>query len=152
MRKARRKFRKMISSRVRSPGFTLIEVLVALAIDTVAFVALYAAILQMVTATTLMQDKTLASWIAFDRITELRISGDFPSAGRTSDEIEMGGSNWFYTVEVRNTESDNLRQIIVTVALDDERDNILGLASGALPKIVRGPIGPNRGAAQGTVQ
>jgi general secretion pathway protein I len=149
MSKVQQKLPKMISRRELSAGFTLIEVLVALAIVTVSFVALYAAILQMVTATTLMQEKTLASWVAFDRITELRVGGEFPAAGSNSDEIEMGGINWFYTVEIRATESENLRQIIVQVARDDDRDNPLGLASGALPKIVRGPVETDPG---GTTQ
>jgi general secretion pathway protein I len=116
----------------RNRGFTLIEVLVAMSIVVVSFVAIYGVVLQMVGATTLMQEKTMASWVAFDRVTELRVSGDYPGEGSEDGLIEMGGSTWSYTREVRNTASEDLRQIIVKVSLEDEPDNILAMASGAL--------------------
>lgn len=131
----------MISSGTRQAGFTLIEVLVALSIVVVSFMALYSVIGQMVNATTLMQEKTLASWIAYDRITELRVSGEFPGVGEKSDDLEMGGTRWLYTVEIRATASEDLRQIIVTVAPEYDPERILGLASGALPRIKRGATG-----------
>lgn len=115
-----------------SSGFTLIEVLVAMAVVVLSFFALYGVILQMVTATTLMQEKTLASWIAFDRVTELRVTGEFPSAKEDEGTIEMGGTTWVFNREVRATESDDLRQIIVTVAPEDDPERVLGLVSGAL--------------------
>lgn len=113
-------------------GFTLIEVLVALAVVVVSFMAIYGVILQMVGATTLMQEKTLASWVAFDRITELRVAQEFPAAGKRKDVTEMGGVPWQYEIEIRTTDSDRIRQVIVKVAPESEPENIIGLASGAL--------------------
>jgi general secretion pathway protein I len=113
-------------------GFTLVEVLVALAVVVVSFMAIYGVILQMVGATTLMQEKTLASWVAFDRITELRVQQEFPDTGKRKDVTEMGGISWQYEIEIRATDSDNIRQVIVKVAPESEPENITGLASGAL--------------------
>lgn len=113
-------------------GFTLVEVVVALAIVAVSFMALYGVIMQMVNATTLMQEKTIASWIAFDQITELRLQTDLPGSAKSNGVTEMAGGTWLYSVELRATGSDTIRQVIVTVAPEDEPDRTLGLASGVI--------------------
>jgi general secretion pathway protein I len=115
-------------------GFTLIEVLVALAIVIIAFMAMFGSMMQVVAATTLMQEKTIATWIAFDRITELRVRKEFPDDDESNGEIEMAGNDWVYTVKINATESDNIRQVIVKVAAAQEPDNTLGIATGALIK------------------
>lgn len=113
-------------------GFTLIEVLVALSIVVVSFVALYSGLLQMVSAMTLMQEKTIATWIAYDRITELRVVNEYPDVGKSDGEVQMARTNWLYTREIRATQSDNIRQVIVRVAPEGDPGNYLGIASGAL--------------------
>jgi general secretion pathway protein I len=123
----------------RIRGFTLIEVLVALSIVVVSFVALYSGLLQMVSATTLMQEKTLATWVAYDRITELRIANEFPEVGESEGEFEMGRINWLYKTEIRATASDDIRQVIVRVAPQDEPETWLGIVSGALIRNVSRP-------------
>jgi len=119
-------------------GFTLIEVLVALSIVVVSFVALYSGLLQMVSAMTLMQEKTIATWIAYDRITELRVVNEYPDVGESDGEVEMARTNWLYTREIRATESDNIRQVIVRVAPEGDPGNYLGIASGALVRKTSG--------------
>ena len=123
-------------SRRQQNGFTLIEVLVALAVVVVSFVALYAVVLQMVRATSLMQNKTIASWIAFDQITELRVANEYPEAGNSEGDVEMARGVWLYRVEIKATESADVRQVIVRVSPENEPDTFLGLVSGVL---VRNP-------------
>jgi len=115
-------------------GFTLIEVLVALAIVIIAFMAMYGSMMQVIAATTLMQEKTIASWIAFDRITELRVTKQFPDDDESHGDIEMAGADWIYTIKINPTNSDNIRQVIVKVAPATDPDNFLGIATGALHK------------------
>ena len=118
--------------RASQHGFTLVEVVVALAIVVVSFMALYGAIMQMVNATRLMQEKTIASWIAFDQITELRLQSDLSKPPKKSGIKEMAGVTWQYSVELRPTGSDTIRQIIVTVAPEGEPERTLGLVSGVI--------------------
>jgi general secretion pathway protein I len=117
---------------IKQCGFTLIEVVVALAIVVVSFMALYGGILQMVSSTILMQEKTIASWVAFDQITELRIKATPPSDSKSTGIVEMGGISWLYSVEIRPTESESISQVIVSVAPEDEPDRTLGLVSGVI--------------------
>jgi general secretion pathway protein I len=134
----------------RQQGFTLIEVMVALAIVIIAFMAMYGSMMQVVAATTLMQEKTIATWIAFDRITELRVMNEFPDDDESSGEIEMAGNDWVYSINIKATESENLRQVIVKVAPAQDPDNTLGLATGALVKPLKG-TGTIGGKGTGTI-
>jgi general secretion pathway protein I len=131
-------------------GFTLIEVLVALGIVIVAFMAMYGSMIQVVAATTLMQEKTLATWIAFDRITDLRIRDEFPADSESSGEIEMGGIEWVYTINTLSFGNENVLQVIVKVAPALEPDNELGIATGVLVKPAAAPaINPGQGIRPG---
>jgi type II secretion system protein I len=125
-------------------GFTLIEVLVALAVVIVAFMAMYGSMIQSIAIVTLMQEKTLATWIAFDRITELRVNNQFPDDDESSGEIEMAGSDWVYTIKINQTASDDIRQVIVKVSPALDPDNVLGIASGALVKPLQSTGNPGQ--------
>jgi general secretion pathway protein I len=130
-------------------GFTLIEVLVALGIVIVAFMAMFGSMIQVVAATTLMQEKTLATWIAYDRITELRIRDEFPADASSSGDIEMGGIEWVYTIDTVSFGNDNVLQVIVKVAPALEPDNELGIATGVLVKPAAAPAtNPGQGIRQ----
>jgi general secretion pathway protein I len=146
---------KMKTSRNHS-GFTLIEVMVALAITIIAFMAMYGSMMQVVAGLAMQQDKTLATWVALDRITEMRVKGDFPTDKESKDEIEMAGITWSYTVEIIPTQSEDLLQVVVRVATADEPDNQLGMASGALIKgalaTPTGPGGSGPGGPPGNTQ
>jgi general secretion pathway protein I len=128
----------------RQRGFTLIEVLVALGVVIIAFMAMYGSMIQSIAAVTLMQEKTLATWIAFDRITELRVSNQFPDDDESSGEIEMAGSDWVYTIKINPTASDDIRQVIVKVSPALNPDDVLGIASGALVKPLQSAGNPDQ--------
>lgn len=139
---------------LRSPGFTLIEVLVALAIVAVSFIAMFSGISQVVESAIVMQDRTLASWVAYDRITELRLAGEFPEAGsRSSGEIDMAEITWRYEVEYRQGgASEIIRQVIVRVSNAEEPELVLAEATGVLVNQGAGGAvagGPNWGDSGG---
>ncbi len=68
----------------RDRGFTLIEVLVALAIVALALTAIAASMSQMIDAANTMRDRTYASWIAQNKITEFRLAAAMPEVSTTS--------------------------------------------------------------------
>ena len=63
---------------MRSKGFTLLEVMVALMIVAFALTALSASMNQMIDAANTMRDRTYASWIAQNKIAELRLANEIP--------------------------------------------------------------------------
>ncbi len=123
----------MTKARPCCTGFTLVEVLVALAVVVVAFLAMYGSAQQVVRATSLQQDKTFASWVAFDQLTELRLAAQLPQADRISGETEMAGQEWRYVVEINDVESEYYRQAVVSVSPVEEPEHILVRSLAVLP-------------------
>jgi general secretion pathway protein I len=62
-----------------------------------------------------LRDKTLAHWIAMNRLTEVRLQKNAPAIDKTSDEVEMGGRKWKWTMNVTQTQVETMRRIDVAV-------------------------------------
>jgi general secretion pathway protein I len=115
-------------------GFTLLEVLVAMAIISLGLIGVFSSLNQMLSATSLLRDKTLATWIATDRITEMRVNGEYPDAGEHDDVIEMAGAEWLYTIKVSKIPDMSMRRLDVTVGFADDPDNTVATVIGFLPQ------------------
>lgn len=113
--------RPVFGRRLRSGGFTLLEVLVALAIfATVAAVVLSAAGRSLTNAMRL-EEKTLAGWIADNRITELQLANPSPGEGRENKDLEYAGRRWETLSEIEATSDPGMRRVTVWVAPRPER-------------------------------
>lgn len=110
-------------------GFTLLEVLVALVIVGMGMMAVFTQLNQSLSAASRLRDKTLANWVAVDRITEIRVTGEYPKVGRREDEVEMANTVWAYAIDVSQVD-ENLRRLDVTVSFADTPDEILAEVAG----------------------
>ena len=103
----------------RARGFTLVEVMVALAVVAIALPALLLALSQQVDATAYLRDKSLARMVAANKLAELRILSrarqDLPS-GERSGVTTMAGRDWYWWLNSKPTVSDNLLQFEIDVA------------------------------------
>ncbi len=143
-------------------GFTLLEVLVALTIVALGMLAVFTQAGQSTHATVLIQERTLASWIAGNRITEVALSRSWPEIGERGGEVEYGGRRWRWREVVVATPSPALRRIDVSVALADRPDEVLHTASGFLgeppppmpvsPWVRGGVLDGNEALPEGAVQ
>ncbi|RLA34060.1 MAG: type II secretion system protein GspI [Gammaproteobacteria bacterium] len=107
----------MISKRSkRSAGFTLIEVMVALAIVGLSLGAVAASVSQMVDAATTMRERTYASWIAQNKIAELRLANVVPEVSDTSGEVEYAGLDWAWRANISETGVENLFRVDVAIS------------------------------------
>ncbi len=101
-------------------GFTLLEVLVALAVLAVALSAAVKAAGQNAANATYLRDKTLAQWVAMNKLTELQVAREWPSPGERTGHAEMAGREWRWSTDTQLTEDDRLRRIEVTVRAPSE--------------------------------
>jgi general secretion pathway protein I len=99
----------------RQPGFTLIEVMVALVIVSLALAGVAASMGQMIDTANTMRDRTFASWIAQNTITEMRLAGAMPEVGETDGEVDFANASWAWTANVSETGVENLLKVDVTV-------------------------------------
>jgi len=118
-----------VSRRARGGGFTLIEVVIALAIAAISLGALTATMTQMVAGASSIQERTYASWIAQNRIAEMRLANALPEVSTNADEIVYGGLEWRVETTVTETGVENLFRIDVEVQLIGDQ-NPTGTVTG----------------------
>jgi general secretion pathway protein I len=81
-------------------GFTLLEVLIALAIVAMSVGALLGTVTSSASNVIYLKDKTLAEWVALNRLTEVRIDTNMPGTGSRTGNTVMGGMRWEWLEEV----------------------------------------------------
>ena len=119
-----------------SRGFTLLEVMVALAIVALSLTAVAASMSQMINSASSMRDRTYASWIAQNRIAELRLAPKTPNVGATNGEVQYANTEWTWRAVVLETDVDDLYRIDVSVSLAGG-DGVIRTVTGFV-----GPPGP----------
>ncbi|AOY87792.1 type II secretion system protein GspI [Marinobacter salinus] len=97
-------------------GFTLIEVLVALLVFGLIAAASAQVGSQYISSYERIRDKTLAGWIADNRINEIRLAENLPGISETSRDTDYGSYRWKVTAKVTATSEPTMRRIEVTVA------------------------------------
>ncbi|MEN9904787.1 MAG: hypothetical protein RLZZ555_1352 [Pseudomonadota bacterium] len=100
---------------LRQPGFTLIEILVALAIVAVAL----AAGLQATGALTRQAERQPLQWLAQlcaeNELVRLRLQGQLPAVGTASSSCEQAGRTLTLRIDVQPTPNPSFRRVEVSV-------------------------------------
>jgi general secretion pathway protein I len=118
--------------RSRSAGFTLIEVLVALAVIALGLTAVIKALGEYTYAANYMRQKTLASWIATNKLTEIAIAPTWPALGDYDEDVEFARQQWRCAIEVSETAVMNLRRVDVSVSLLGKPDVVVHKVSALI--------------------
>ncbi len=115
---------------MRSKGFTLLEVMVAL----IVFVMLASMVMQVTTTTTgnqgYMENKVLASWIAENETMELRSVG-WSDIKNQSKEVESANRKWIVTHSVAEKKNFMgvpgliVKEVAISVAKADQPNQAL---------------------------
>lgn len=111
-------------------GFTLIEVLIALAVLAVVMASIARATSQTAVATLELQQRTFASWVAANVIEQVRLRDRWPNVGRRQGQTIMGLSEWHWQLEISPTEEPRMRRLDVVVYQDSEREHAVVSLSG----------------------
>jgi general secretion pathway protein I len=110
--------------RNKLPGFTLLEVLVAL-----IFFSLIGLVIQQVSASTVSQYqavrlKMLGTWVAENKLTEIRLSNASLAAREYKEELSYGGLEWELISNVVATEDPRFKKIeLAAYSLGDSLDD-----------------------------
>ena len=107
---------------MRRNGFTLVEVMVALAVVAIALPALLIALYQQVDSTGYLRDKSLAHMVASNKLTELRILSKARQSlitGKDSGVAQMAEREWYWWLETQATEVQQFARVQIIVARDE---------------------------------
>ena len=109
-------------TRRNSAGFTLLEVLVAVAVLALAMAAIISAGAQSASQAAYLREKTLALWVAHNRLTEIELQPVWPTVGDSNDDVDMGGIRWRWRVNVKETADDSVRRVDIDVVKSAQPD------------------------------
>ncbi len=115
-------------------GFTLLEVMIALAIIAIALTATVKSIGSHVNSAAYLKERTLAHWVAMNKVAELQTSGEWPRAGDDSGTVLMAKREWLWRMDISTTEDKRVHRLDVSVAAQDFPEQSLATAVAYLGK------------------
>lgn len=106
----------------QSSGFTLLEVLVALAVLALALSASIHAATQSIISTEILRDRSLASWVALNEINQRLINpAPWPDEGTEHGTHELAQRTWYWELRFSKTADPELRSLDITVRSDAQQ-------------------------------
>ena len=96
-------------------GFTLVEVLVALMVVAIGLAALMTAVSGTARTSGMLRDKTIAGWIALNRIEEVRLNLSKYGQNADTGEVDFANRKWHYDTRYFDTNVNSMKRVVVRV-------------------------------------
>jgi general secretion pathway protein I len=115
-----------------SAGFTLIEVLIALVIISIAFTAILISSSQSIRNTKYLEDKMTAGWVGSDIMNKIQVGLiKLPETDALHSKTEMLDHGWFWDASLQSTHQPTIKKIVVTVSASEKGDKLIEIVSYA---------------------
>ena len=96
-------------------GFTLIEVVVALAVITIGLAAVIKATGIVTKNTAQLNERTIAMWVAQNAMTEFELDLENDADKETKGTEEMAGVEWHWSKTIENTQDPDIKRVEIQV-------------------------------------
>ena len=104
-------------------GLTLIEVLIGMAIVSIALAAIIKTTTQNIQATKYLQDKTMATWVGQQVLNEVRVGVlTLPSTNDLKQKTVLLGRDWYWESSQEETANSRIKKITVNVYAHENVD------------------------------
>lgn len=108
-----------------SSGFTLVEVLVAVAIVALAVTGILIAMMRQIDGTAYLRDKMFASYVAQNQMELALLTNAYANQLPTdtlSGSEEMAGRTWYWRAQPKAAQQPGVSQLIITVSDVEEKE------------------------------
>jgi general secretion pathway protein I len=100
-------------------GFTLLEVLIALAVLAISSLAIMGQVGQSLSRVQQLQLQTSAIVVAENQMAVIQISPDWPGLGVRTNRVTLADGQWLVQTDVSTTSDPWLRKVEITVNYDE---------------------------------
>lgn len=114
----------------RQRGFTLLEVMVALAVIAFSLAAAVGAVTSNTRNASGLQQRSYAHWVAMNKMAELHVTDKWPSTRTSKGSTLMARHEWFWEMKVSKTEIESMRRVEIAVKADEDDENALVTLTG----------------------
>ena len=123
-------------SKRRTKGFTLLEVMVALAVIALALAAATSAVSGNIRNASGLQQRTYAHWVAMNKLTEMQLVKQWPATKTTTGSSLMAKQEWYWSTKVTKTPDgfDLIRKVDISVRLNEDDESSLITLTGFIGK------------------
>jgi general secretion pathway protein I len=112
-------------------GFTLAEVLVAVAVLAIALAAVMRVTAQSAGTASEVRDRMQGLWVAEDRLALQQMRHDYPPPDTKSGDTDWFGRKWYWTDKIQTTQVVGIRRIEIEIRAD-EKGTVFGHVVGLL--------------------
>jgi len=110
----------MISNSTKPLGFTLIEVMLAMAVFAIAGVALLGVADNNYRHISHIEEQMFANWVASNQLVEVSLDKTWPPKNNRKGKVEMAGRTWYWQQKVIKTTNKELRAVNMQVRLNED--------------------------------
>lgn len=107
-------------------GFTLLEVMVALAVLAIGVSSLFLGMVQYSHNALSLKERTIAGWVARNLVAEQQLASPWPNIGNKHGKDDMADHTWYWKYKVSKAgDSETIRRIDVEVRFKEDDDKPL---------------------------
>jgi general secretion pathway protein I len=115
----------MINNLSKPLGFTLIEVMLAMAVFAIAGVALLGVADNNYRHISHIEEQMFANWVASNQLVEASLDKTWPPKNNRKGKVEMAGRTWYWQQKVIKTANKELRAVNMQVRLNEDDELVI---------------------------
>ncbi|NND81469.1 MAG: type II secretion system minor pseudopilin GspI [Gammaproteobacteria bacterium] len=123
----------------RQSGFTLLEVLIALAVVAISVLSMIKSMNTHADVSGELEKSVLAGWVASNHLAELRYQAKIEkvSSGRDSESVRLGDRRWRVRTNIEKTDVEKVFLVTIEVSdADNNSDRIISSMTSALSEAI----------------
>ena len=111
-----------LARKAKQSAFTLLEVMLAMAVFAIAGVALLGVADNNYRHISHLEEQMFATWVASNQLVEVTLDKTWPPKNNRKGKVEMAGRTWYWQQKVIKTNNKELRSIIMEVRLNEDAE------------------------------